>query len=105
MKSRYQVSFTPRAEKDLADMYDFIARRSTPGRAIRYIGRIQKLCTSLKSFPQRGSRRDDIAPGLRVIGFERRVSIAFRVAPGQVTIARILYGGRHLEGELRDSES
>jgi toxin ParE1/3/4 len=34
--------------------------------------------------------------GLRVAGFERRVAIAFHIAPDTVTIDRILYGGRDL---------
>jgi toxin ParE1/3/4 len=36
------------------------------------------------------------SPGLRIIGFERRVAIAFHIDPGRVTIDRILYGGRDL---------
>jgi toxin ParE1/3/4 len=45
---------------------------------------------------ERGTRRDDIRVGLRVVGFERRVTIAFHVDPKRVTIDRILYGGREL---------
>lgn len=41
-------------------------------------------------------RRDDLRPGLRVLGFERRVVIALRVGDGAATILRILYGGRDL---------
>jgi len=35
------------------------------------------------------------------MGFERRVTIAFRVLPDTVTILRILYGGRDLLKALR----
>jgi toxin ParE1/3/4 len=48
----------------------------------------------------RGTRRDDIRPGLRVVGFERRVTIAFHVDDTTVTIDRILYGGREIEDAL-----
>src|SRR4030088_3019101 len=44
-------------------------------------------------FPERGTRRDDLRPGLRVTGFERRVTIAFHVTAEAVIIDRILYGG------------
>jgi toxin ParE1/3/4 len=44
----------------------------------------------------RGARRDDLKKGLRVLGFERRVAIAFRVTDSQVIVARVLYGGRDL---------
>jgi plasmid stabilization system protein ParE len=45
----------------------------------RYLDRIEEACMALATFPKRGTRRDDILPGLRTIGFERRVTIAFRV--------------------------
>ncbi len=52
-------------------------------------------------FPERGRRRDDIRQGLRVIGFERRVTIAFHVTDDFVIIDLILYGGRDVERNLR----
>ena len=42
-------------------------------------------------------RRDDLREGVRIIGFERRVSIAFTVNHDTVQIARIFYGGRDVE--------
>jgi toxin ParE1/3/4 len=41
--------------------------------------------------------RNDVRPGLRTVGFERQISIAFHVDSERVTIDRILYGGRDLE--------
>ena len=35
--------------------------------------------------------------GLRVVGFERRVTIAFHVGADTVTFLRILYGGRDID--------
>jgi plasmid stabilization system protein ParE len=52
---------------------------------------------SLESLPRRGTLRDDIRPGLRLIGFERRALIAFRIKRRSVAILRILYGGRSVE--------
>ena len=52
---------------------------------------------SLATFPQRGTKRDDLAPGIRIIGFERRATIAFRVEDDTVRIVRIFYGGRNYE--------
>jgi hypothetical protein len=34
-------------------------------------------------------------PVLRVVGFERRVAIAFTVTPTEVTILRFYYGGQN----------
>ena len=49
----------------------------------------------------RGMVRDDLLPGLRVTGFERRVTIAFVVTEAAVLIEGIFYGGRDFEGTLR----
>jgi toxin ParE1/3/4 len=56
----------------------------------------------LATFPKRGTRRDDILPGLRTVGFERRVTIAFRVLKTRIEIVTIDYGGREFENDLLD---
>jgi toxin ParE1/3/4 len=65
--------------------------------ALGYIARIEKSCMSLQTLPERGTLREDLRPGLRVMGFERRVLTAFRVNSDSVAILRILYGGRSVE--------
>jgi len=40
----------------------------------------------------------DIRQGLRVVGFERRVKIAFLVDDDRVTILRMFPGGKDWEG-------
>jgi len=51
----------------------------------------------LATFPQRGQLRDDLLPGLRTTGFERRITIAFVVTPDAVLIEGIFYGGQDFE--------
>lgn len=46
--------------------------------------------------------RDDIAVGFRIIGFERRVTIAFVVRDDRVEIERVFYGGQDWEAALRN---
>ncbi len=41
-----------------------------------------------------------LLPGLRTVGFERRVTIAFRVLKTEVEIVTIAYAGRHFEDDL-----
>lgn len=96
----HRVVFAPEARADLLELYDYIAARGGPERALAYIERIETYCNGFATFPERGLRRDDIRPGLRVVGFARRVSIAFHITPAAVTIDRILYGGRDLGSEL-----
>ncbi len=45
-------------------------------------GRIVDFCNKLSTFPLKGTQRDDLLSGLRVTGFERRVTIAFIVTAG-----------------------
>ena len=65
--------------------------------ASAYVERLADYCFSFELFAERGRRRDDIRPGVRIVGFERRISIAFTVMPEQVIILRLLYGGRQIE--------
>ena len=71
-------------------------------RADGYVGGIVDFCNGLSTFPLRGTQRDDLLSGLRVTGFERRVTIAFIVTAEAVLIEGIFYGGRDFEAEFRD---
>ena len=94
---RYTVVSTPEAQDDLLDLYDYIADHSSPALALGYMVRIEKSCLSLNTLPERGTRREDLRPGLRIMGFEHRALIAFQVSERSVAILRILYGGRSIE--------
>lgn len=99
----YRVVFRPMAEDDLLGLYDYIPEQAGRKIAGDYIARIEAACMSLRNAPLRGTRRDDIKPGLRVIGFERRAAIVFRVARSEVMVVRIFYGGRDYERVLRNA--
>ena len=90
------VEFSLSAESDLQRVFDYISAANSPAIAESYIGRIVTYCRSLGNFPERGSLRNDIVPGMRVVGFERRVTIAFTVTPAAVVIQGVFYGGRDL---------
>jgi toxin ParE1/3/4 len=93
-----EVVFRPAAEDDLRRPYRYIARRAGPDVAIGYIRRIRAQCEILSTFPQSGRARDDLRPGARLIGFERRIAIIYAIAPsGDVEIGRVFYGGRNYE--------
>lgn len=59
---------------------------------------VRLACLGLAEFPERGTRRDEVRPGLRTLGFRRRVTIAFQVTPTRVVVVRVLYAGRDLAG-------
>ena len=99
MKVR-QVVFSVEAEAELLEIYDWIADETAPDVALAYVGRLQEFCQRLEVGSERGRARDDIRPGLRIIGFERRITIAFVVDPERVVILRLFYAGRDWENLL-----
>ena len=100
MKRR--VRLAPEAEAQLLSIYRYIAAEASPEIARRYADAILDRCESLDSFPNRGTPRDDIRPGLRTIPFRRRVTIAFRVAADEVTILGIFSAGQDVGTLLRE---
>lgn len=68
---------------------------------------VDAIRTCIKSFherPHRGTRRDDLRTGLRIIPFKKRTAIAFEVDEKRrvVTILRVFYGGQNYEAVMRD---
>jgi plasmid stabilization system protein ParE len=63
--------------------------------ALNYAERLEAYCVGFEIAGERGQRRDDIRPGLRVVGFERHIAIAFTVSDIKATILRLYYGGQN----------
>jgi len=97
---RRHVVLLPEAQADLLWIYDTVAHASGNLTAIRYIERIERFCLGLDYASERGTLRDDVRPGLRITGFERRLTVAFTVEGDQVVILRVFYGGANWEDEL-----
>ena len=91
------VIFSPEARDDVVALYDWIAAAAHPQTVLGYIERIEAYCQGLRIGSERGTRRDDIRPGLRIVTFERRVTIAFTVDATHVVILRLFYAGRNWE--------
>ena len=101
-----QVVFTPHADRQLDRLHREITERSGyQRRADQYIQRITDFCYKLETFPARGTARNDILPGLRMIGFEKRVTIAFVVTKDRVIIEAVSYGGQDIEAAFGERHS
>ena len=98
----YTVVFAPEAEEQLAELYRYIAAQGAPLNALRYTEAIVAYCEGLTTVPHRGTRRDDLRPGLRMTNYEGRAGIAFAVddAAMIVTILGVYYGGQDYESIL-----
>ena len=103
----YTVCFSPEAEDQLDSIEQYIADAGSPATAARYVDAIVTYCASLATFPQRGRRRDDLMPGLRIINYRSRVVIAFLVDSNAelISIIGIFYSGQDYETRLlQDTE-
>jgi toxin ParE1/3/4 len=67
---RFELRYRPAALADLEDIFRAVLRASTnPVVARRYVERIRDRCRRITLLPQ---VRDDLAPGVRSVPFERR---------------------------------
>jgi toxin ParE1/3/4 len=103
----YTVVFAEDAQQQLDRLYAYIAKESGDVRADAYIEGIVARCLSLATFPERGTKRDDIRPNLRTMGHERSATIAFSIdrATQAVTIIGVFYGGRNMDAFLGNDEN
>jgi plasmid stabilization system protein ParE len=95
------VEFAPEALEQLLTLYRYIASAASPAIAERYASAIVSYCEGLHRSPHRGTRRDDIRPGLRITNYKRRAVIAFEVDEDRVSIIGVFYGGQDHESFLR----
>jgi plasmid stabilization system protein ParE len=93
----YIVELSGAAQQDINELLEYLVPRAGTTIASNYVGRLRAFLEGFEAFPERGMRRDDISPGLRLVGFRRKATIAFRVQGDRVTILRIYHGGRNIE--------
>jgi toxin ParE1/3/4 len=95
------VESAPEVLEDLRNLYDWIADAAGAETALAYVTRIETFCRGMAVASERGHVRDDIRPGLRIVGFERRVTIAFTVSETRVTILRLFYAGQNWDWSFK----
>lgn len=103
----YTVRFAPSAQQQLNAIEDYIAVASGyPAVAEQFVDDIVAYCESFETFPERGTQRDDLLPGLRTVGYRRRITVAFRVnaANLSVTILGVFYGGQDFESAVEHGD-
>jgi toxin ParE1/3/4 len=95
-----RVLFSPESATDLMELYEWISAEASPQVAMAYLERFEAFCGRLSVGSERGHRRDDVRPGLRILGFERRLTIAFTVDDELVTVLRVFTAGKNWETAL-----
>ncbi len=100
MTSLYQVAFSPESQAQISDLYHYIAQAGSPQAALEYTEAILSHCEALSRFPERGTLRSDIRPGLRTTHYRGRVIIAYTLLQDTVHILCIYYGGQDFQTML-----
>lgn len=100
---RREVVLTQDAERDLEELYAYIAKFDSPKRADHVLDKVLGIADTLATFPQRGSQ----PPELRAIGMEefRQVffkpyRVIYRIHDAQVVIYLIAEGRRDMQSIL-----
>jgi len=93
----YTVRFSDEALADLAEIFTDLLPVAGEHVARDFVGRLEATCLELSTFPERGSIRSYVRPGLRLIGYRRQASIAFVVTETNVLILRIFRRGADAE--------
>lgn len=97
-----EIAFRRQAEADLWALYAHAAEEVSLEIAGDYLARIETACLSLRTSTDHGTRRDDIAAGLRTMVFGSRL-IAYRVLEARIEIVAIAYAGGDFDDDLRQA--
>jgi toxin ParE1/3/4 len=98
---RFRVS--PQAKSDLQEIHAYIASDNQSA-ADRLIDRFFDHFQRLAEFPELGSPRDDLHPGLRLWP-EGRYVILYLPTPTGVGVAHVVHGARDIESLLAQRRS
>lgn len=96
----FKVVYSAKAAYQIEKLERYIAKRSSAAIASAYIERLQVRCEKIALAPLQGTRHDEYRTGVRTLGFERRLSIAFRIKNSTVLILAIAYAGRRIQTNL-----
>ncbi|MDP2640352.1 MAG: type II toxin-antitoxin system RelE/ParE family toxin [Betaproteobacteria bacterium] len=100
---RFDVLLIRHAERDLEELYDYIARHDTRGNAARFLDRIEKALQTPSTFPERGSHpKELLALGIREYRqtFFKPYRLIYRIVEQRVYVYLIVDGRRDMQGLL-----
>ena len=98
----HRIAFHADAEAEIDKLYELLLAEAGPAIAGNYVGGIYDLIEGLRTFPERGSLREGKLTGLRIVGYRRRVSIAFSVQKDVIYVLGVFYGGRDVQSLLEE---
>ena len=97
---RFEVLLTADADRDLYEIYDYIAGYDTPGNAAHVLDRIEDALERLSSFPERGAYpKELLALGIREYRqtFFKPYRMIYRIIERRVFVYLIADGRRDMQ--------
>ena len=100
MPAKFNVEITPSAERDLEEIWDYIAQDS-PRKAWKFVGKLEKGAKTLERFP----KRCPLIPENEIFNAHHRhllignYRVLFRISGKKVLILRVIHGAK-LMGDL-----
>lgn len=93
--ARFRIIRHPLVERDISRIASFLLEHTTPRSVAEKIALLDEDASSLAENPWRGTRRDEVSPGLRAIPSAGNGVIAFEVREDTrtVRILSITWGG------------
>lgn len=100
---RYEVLLTEGAERDLEELYDYVARFDSPANADHLLDRLTEAVENLATFPERGAYPQELlALGIREYrqAYFKPYRVIYRLLGKQVFIYLIADGRREMQSLL-----
>jgi toxin ParE1/3/4 len=97
---RFDVVLTEDAERDLEELYDYIAEHDAPGKAAHVLGRIEETLKKLSRFPERGAHpKELLALGIRDYRqtYFKPYRVIYRIIERRVYVYLIVDGRRDMQ--------
>lgn len=105
----YTIRIAPEAQQQLDTIEDYISIASGHAAvADQFVDDVVVYCESFETFPERGTQRGELLPGLRIVGYRRRATIAFRVDTRNRVVVILgmfyVYGGQDYESAVEHGD-
>ena len=99
--SKRRVVWSPEAEHDLFEIWEFVAETTGRAPADRLLCEIHATSEALRAWPELGTARDDVREGLRARRADHYV-VFYRVGKKGAEIVRVLHERRDIENVFVD---
>jgi len=91
-----KLGFSPKAQSDLENIGDYIAR-DNPARALTFLDEPRAACFAIAGKPEAYPIQPELGPSIRR-AVHCRYLIFYSALPSEVRIERILHGARDIAG-------